>query len=231
MGLRNTMNTILKTSNLNKVYKLGGLVNRVQINALDDVNLTIESDKPVIISVVGESGSGKTTLLQETAGRIGDKVNMKILVGDLETERDADRQGRVLADRALDGDLELLAGDGLGQPLAVAQRPRARELAVDELGEGVDLLAVHEDVDLDHVPQAVVEELVVERPVALGDGFEPVVKVVDHLSQGDFEYHFQAFVGQVLIVLVDAPSIHAKLHNCSHIPVRHNDGRLAQWRR
>jgi len=31
---------------------------------------------------------GKTTLLQETARRIGDKVKMKILVGDLETERD-----------------------------------------------------------------------------------------------------------------------------------------------
>ena len=56
------MNTILKTSNLKKVYRLGGLFNRVTINALDDVNLTIESDKPVIISIVGESGSGKTTL-------------------------------------------------------------------------------------------------------------------------------------------------------------------------
>jgi peptide/nickel transport system ATP-binding protein len=56
------MKTILKTSNLNKVYKLGGIVNRIQINALDDVNLTVESDEPVIISVVGESGSGKTTL-------------------------------------------------------------------------------------------------------------------------------------------------------------------------
>ncbi len=56
------MTTILKTSNLNKVYKLGGFLNRVRINALDEVNLTIESDEPVIISVVGESGSGKTTL-------------------------------------------------------------------------------------------------------------------------------------------------------------------------
>jgi oligopeptide/dipeptide ABC transporter ATP-binding protein len=69
------MNTILKTSSLNKVYKLGGLFNRVRINALDDVNLTIESDEPVIISVVGESGSGKTTLakvilrlIKETSG-------------------------------------------------------------------------------------------------------------------------------------------------------------------
>lgn len=56
------MNTILKTTNLNKIYKLGGFINRIRINALDDVNLTIESDEPVIISVVGESGSGKTTL-------------------------------------------------------------------------------------------------------------------------------------------------------------------------
>lgn len=56
------MKTILKTSNLKKVYRLGGLFNRVRINALDEVNLTIESDKPVIISIVGESGSGKTTL-------------------------------------------------------------------------------------------------------------------------------------------------------------------------
>ena len=54
--------TLLKTNNLAKVYRLGGLFNRVKINALDDVNLSVESDKPSIISIVGESGSGKTTL-------------------------------------------------------------------------------------------------------------------------------------------------------------------------
>ncbi|MEZ4629457.1 MAG: ATP-binding cassette domain-containing protein [Deinococcales bacterium] len=56
------MSTVLKTTHLNKFYRLGGLFKRVRINALDDVNLTVESDKPVIISLVGESGSGKTTL-------------------------------------------------------------------------------------------------------------------------------------------------------------------------
>lgn len=45
----------------------------------------------MLINITSSAGSGKTTLLQETARRIGDKVNMKILVGDLETERDADR--------------------------------------------------------------------------------------------------------------------------------------------
>jgi peptide/nickel transport system ATP-binding protein len=56
------MTTILKTEHLNKVYRLGSLVRRITINALDDVNLEIQSDQPVIISLVGESGSGKTTL-------------------------------------------------------------------------------------------------------------------------------------------------------------------------
>ncbi len=56
------MTTVLKTEHLNKVYKLGSLFNRLTINALDDVNLEVQSDKPVIISLVGESGSGKTTM-------------------------------------------------------------------------------------------------------------------------------------------------------------------------
>lgn len=56
------MKTILKTDGLHKVYRLGGFVNPVRINALDKVNLHVQSDEPVIISLVGESGSGKTTL-------------------------------------------------------------------------------------------------------------------------------------------------------------------------
>ncbi len=50
------------------------------------------TDKNIlVVNITSSAGSGKTTLLQETARRIGDKVKMKVLVGDLETERDADR--------------------------------------------------------------------------------------------------------------------------------------------
>lgn len=52
----------------------------------------------LLINMTSSAGSGKTTLLQETARRIGDKVNMKILVGDLETERDAERLREAGAD-------------------------------------------------------------------------------------------------------------------------------------
>ncbi|MEN4042017.1 MAG: ABC transporter ATP-binding protein [Anaerolineaceae bacterium] len=54
--------TVLKTEHLKKQYALGSLFHRIRINALDDVNLEVKSDHPVIISLVGESGSGKTTL-------------------------------------------------------------------------------------------------------------------------------------------------------------------------
>ncbi|MEO0330184.1 MAG: hydrogenase nickel incorporation protein HypB [Bacteroidota bacterium] len=45
----------------------------------------------LMINITSSAGSGKTTLLQETARRISDQVKMKVLVGDLETERDAAR--------------------------------------------------------------------------------------------------------------------------------------------
>lgn len=54
--------TVLKTEHLNKEYHLGSMFRRIKINALDDVNLEVKSEQPVIISLVGESGSGKTTL-------------------------------------------------------------------------------------------------------------------------------------------------------------------------
>ncbi|MEM6379297.1 MAG: hydrogenase nickel incorporation protein HypB [Bacteroidota bacterium] len=52
----------------------------------------------LMINMVSSPGSGKTSLLQETARRLGDQVKMKILVGDLETERDAERLREVGAD-------------------------------------------------------------------------------------------------------------------------------------
>jgi peptide/nickel transport system ATP-binding protein len=56
------MAVILRTEGLNKVYRLGSLARSREIRALNNVNINVESDKPVIIAVVGESGSGKTTL-------------------------------------------------------------------------------------------------------------------------------------------------------------------------
>lgn len=45
----------------------------------------------LVINVCSSPGSGKTTLMQETGKRLRDKLNMAVLVGDPETDRDAIR--------------------------------------------------------------------------------------------------------------------------------------------
>lgn len=57
----------------------------------DTIRKKMAEQQTLLINIVSSPGSGKTSLLQETAKRIGSQVRMKILVGDLETERDADR--------------------------------------------------------------------------------------------------------------------------------------------
>lgn len=45
----------------------------------------------LLVNITSSAGSGKTTLMQATAARLKDKIKMAVLVGDLETERDAIR--------------------------------------------------------------------------------------------------------------------------------------------
>ncbi len=52
----------LEIKNLTKSFRIGGMIFGTKIVAVDDVNISINSDKPWIMAIVGESGSGKTTL-------------------------------------------------------------------------------------------------------------------------------------------------------------------------
>lgn len=45
----------------------------------------------LVVNICSSPGSGKTTLLQETGKRLGKELNLAVLVGDPETERDAVR--------------------------------------------------------------------------------------------------------------------------------------------
>jgi len=49
----------------------------------------------LVVNVCSSPGSGKTTLMQETGKRLRGKINMAVLVGDPETERDAVRMRNV----------------------------------------------------------------------------------------------------------------------------------------
>lgn len=87
---------------------------------------------PLIINLCSSPGSGKTTLLQETGRRLKDKLNISVLVGDPETDRDAVRLKEVGVDA-----LQIVTG---GMCHIEAQMIYQ---ALDHINlEGVDLLII-----------------------------------------------------------------------------------------
>lgn len=57
----------------------------------DIIRQKMAESNTLLINVTSSAGSGKTTLMQETARKLKDKLTMAVMVGDLETERDAIR--------------------------------------------------------------------------------------------------------------------------------------------
>ena len=57
----------------------------------DIIKQEMVKSKTLLVNITSSAGSGKTTLMQETARRLKDKLKMAVMVGDLETERDAER--------------------------------------------------------------------------------------------------------------------------------------------
>ena len=53
---------LLEIDHVSKEFRIGGMLSRKKILATDDVSLSIDAGKPVILSIVGESGCGKSTL-------------------------------------------------------------------------------------------------------------------------------------------------------------------------
>ena len=68
-------------------------MNLLQANdfVADSIRKQMQQKNILVINIVSSAGSGKTTLLQATAKYLKDKIRMSVLVGDLETERDAIR--------------------------------------------------------------------------------------------------------------------------------------------
>ncbi|MCL2420425.1 MAG: ABC transporter ATP-binding protein [Defluviitaleaceae bacterium] len=53
---------LLEFNNVSKVFRIGSVLSRTKLTAVDQVSLTIPADEPIILSIVGESGCGKSTI-------------------------------------------------------------------------------------------------------------------------------------------------------------------------
>ncbi|MGC8916945.1 MAG: hydrogenase nickel incorporation protein HypB [Thermoanaerobaculum sp.] len=52
-------------------------------------------EKTLVVNLISSPGAGKTTLLEATLARLGDRYRTAVLVGDIATEKDADRIRRL----------------------------------------------------------------------------------------------------------------------------------------
>ncbi|MEM6515942.1 MAG: hydrogenase nickel incorporation protein HypB [Bacteroidota bacterium] len=57
----------------------------------DIIRKEMSRTNTLLVNICSSAGSGKTTLMQKTAEKLKDKITMAVMVGDLETERDAAR--------------------------------------------------------------------------------------------------------------------------------------------
>lgn len=56
-----------------------------------EIRHRLDHSKTLCINFISSPGAGKTTLMEQTALRLKDKYKLAFLIGDLETERDAER--------------------------------------------------------------------------------------------------------------------------------------------
>jgi peptide/nickel transport system ATP-binding protein len=82
---------LLEFRNVTKVYTRG-LLSKISTTALADLSLTLDDDKPTILTVAGESGSGKTTLAMLLLGFIAPTAGQILYKGqDISKLRGPDR--------------------------------------------------------------------------------------------------------------------------------------------
>src|SRR5258706_4593067 len=125
-------------------------------------------------------------------------------------------------DGRLHRDVEHLARDEAAHARGELAAAEARGLAVHDERQGVDAVAVDEDVQAHHVAGAEFPELVVERGVAARVALQLVEEVHDDLGERHVvrEDHLAA---DVLHVHLRAPLLLAQGHHGSYVLVRHDD--------
>lgn len=66
----NDSENLLEVSRLTKIFRMGGLIGKGELVAVDDVSFNVPAERPIALTIAGESGSGKTTTARMILGFI-----------------------------------------------------------------------------------------------------------------------------------------------------------------
>jgi hypothetical protein len=155
------------------------------------------------------------------------------LGGDVLAQRlDVATRNDVAADRCLHGHVEHLSRDQLRHRLDQFAASPLRIVAMSDGRQGIDALAVDQQIEAYQRGALEAFELVVERGVATADGLQPVEEVQHHFGQRQLELELY-LRGGVLHALLHAPLLHAQADHRTHVFLRHQDAaandRLTQF--
>ena len=95
------------------------------------------------------------------------------------------------ADCSLNCDFEHLPGYFILEAFAGQEPPGACAIPVHDLRQGIDFLPVNQDIQEDKASFPVIDHVIVKGAIALGDGLETVIIIIDDLGEGYFidEFH------------------------------------------
>ncbi len=90
----------------------------------------------LLVNITSSAGSGKTTLMQETAKRLQHRLTMAVMVGDLDTERDAIRirETGIEARQIVTGGICHLEAQMVWQAMQVMQLDGVELLFIENVG-------------------------------------------------------------------------------------------------
>ena len=114
------------------------------------------------------------------------------------------------ANGCLNGHVKLLTRDELLQLLTHTTPYGVGVVDIGECGEGIDRVAVEQNLQFDQFGGLEAIDVIIERGIALGDTLEFVVKVKYHLAEGKVEGYLDAVSGEISLVLEYSTLVHAE---------------------
>ena len=130
------------------------------------------------------------------------------------------------ADGGLYGHFKKLAGNVLLQLFTQPAGAGIRLILVGDKAQCVHSVAVQKKIHLHQFAAAIAGELIVQRSVAFGIGFERIKEIVDDLIEGHLIVQLHQPRIQILHVLKLAAAILAHGHDVAHVVLRCNNGNL-----